>query len=461
MKKLRKLLAISLAMLLSITVLAACGNSGGETTDKPAENDSTNDSDTDEPDSTAIPGVDVPAENPEDVETDPNKLVLWSLFSGGDGAFMDQIITEYNATSPTKEVQSVMLVWGEYYTKLATAVATGNAPDIGVSHASKLPELVDQAVIIPIDQYAQAAGTDWTKYADGVIDSITFGSEKYALPLDVHAEILYFNKDIIAAADVELNADGLLDINSDQDLNDILTKVNTVIEDGGAALSFPQSGDEPYRIWWATYFQMNGSDLVNDAGDEITINREIAIEAAEYVKTYYSNGFAPAGIQDHQMLFQSGAAGLSYGGTWAIGVYEDTENLNYGAQPMPKLFDNDSGWADAHTLIMPTNKDRNEADTQSSVDFINYVSSEGAKTWALSGQIPSNTAVQGSSDFTDLPQRVNYVSASETAVFPSKSASFYAMKDVMIENLNTIWLEQVEVEAGIDELISQLEIAIQ
>ena len=31
-------------------------------------------------------------------------------------------------------------------------------------------------------------------------------------------------------------------------------------------------------------------------------------------------------------------------GTWATGAFEKTENLNFGAQAWPKLFDNDSCW---------------------------------------------------------------------------------------------------------------------
>ena len=49
--------------------------------------------------------------NPEAVQVDENKLVFWSLFSGGDGGFMDEIIADYNSKGPSKEVQSIMLVW--------------------------------------------------------------------------------------------------------------------------------------------------------------------------------------------------------------------------------------------------------------------------------------------------------------------------------------------------------------
>ena len=85
--------------------------------------------------------------DPSKVEVDENKLVMWSLFTGGDGEYMTKIIDDYNATSPSKQVQSITLVWADYYTKLQTAVAADKGPDIGLSHVSKLPELVDQGVV--------------------------------------------------------------------------------------------------------------------------------------------------------------------------------------------------------------------------------------------------------------------------------------------------------------------------
>ena len=144
--------------------------------------------------------------NPEAVAVDKDKLVFWSLFSGGDGEFMDKMISEYNESSPTKQVQSIMLVWADYYTKLQTAVAAGKGPDIGVSHASSLPELVEQGVVEPLDDYLDEQGVDLsTMYSETSMESVTFDGSIYAVHLDTHAEIMYFNKDILEQAGVALN----------------------------------------------------------------------------------------------------------------------------------------------------------------------------------------------------------------------------------------------------------------
>ena len=184
--------------------------------------------------------------DPSKVEVDENKLVMWSLFTGGDGEYMTKIIDDYNATSPSKQVQSITLVWADYYTKLQTAVAADKGPDIGLSHVSKLPELVDQGVVEPLNDYLDELGVDLSSmYTQNSLDSVTFDGEIYAIPLDTHAEVMYYNKDILEKAGIELNADGKLDISSLDDFKAMLDKIKAVMGDGESPLSLPNTGDDP------------------------------------------------------------------------------------------------------------------------------------------------------------------------------------------------------------------------
>ena len=470
----RKWLAALLTLTMTAGLLSGCGGGGSNTgatagTDAPAaEADSQEESgggNTEAADAegeasgdTADVNEDGTVNNPEAVQVDENKLVFWSLFSGGDGGFMDEIIADYNSKGPSREVQSIMLVWADYYTKLQTAVAAGKGPDIGVSHVSKLPELVDQGVVEPIDSYLEQMGFDMSSvYASNSIDSVTFDGQIYAIPLDTHAEILYYNTDILERAGVALNADGQLDINSWDEFKAIMDQCKAVLEDGETTLSMTNAGDDPYRIWWATYFQMGGTPLVNDDGTEVTLDMDIAKKAAETVKSLFEDGYIIEGIDDHQQLFQSGKEAFATCGTWATGAFEKTENLNFGAQAWPKLFDNDSCWADSHTMILPVNPDRTEEETLAAVEFLVGVSGDGGAIWAGSGQIPSNMSVLESDEYLSMPYRSSYKSALQTAVLPSKNPHFYAMKDGIIENLNTYWTNVADVDTAIQGLYDELE----
>ncbi|MDR2398495.1 MAG: extracellular solute-binding protein, partial [Spirochaetaceae bacterium] len=394
--------------------------------------------------------------NPEDVVVDPNKLVFWSLFAGGDGAWMDRVIADYNATGPARQVQPVMLVWADYYTKFGTAVAARKGPDLGVAHTSRLPELVEQGMVIPIDEYAAKAGVNWQDFAPAMVDAVSFDGKKYAMPLDTHAEILYVNLDKLATAGVPLTKDQLSVANL-AEFKGILDKIKATLGEGETVISLSQQGDDPYRVWWATYFQMGGSPLVNPSGTEITLDQTIAVQAADYVKSLWTEGYVLKGIDDHQRFFQDGHAALAYCGTWATGIFSETADLRFSAQPYPGLFGtNQACWADAHVFVIPAKQSRNTANTQAAVDFTFWAATKGGAIWAQSGQIPSHIPVQSSTDFLALPYRSGYARASSTAVLPTKNSNFGALRDAIIVNLNTIWTDQASSTEAVQQILTEM-----
>ncbi len=389
-------------------------------------------------------------ENPEAVEVDENKLVFWSLFSGGDGGFMDQIISEYNATGPAKEVQSIMLVWADYYTKLTTAVATGNGPDVGVSHASRLGMLINDGVIEPLNPYLDELGINLSDYfAQGSIDAVTVDGDIYAIPLDTHAEILYFNKDILEEAGVELNADGVIDINTPEDFTAVCDKIKAVMGEGESTIAITSKDDDPFRVWWATYIQMGGTPLMNEDQTDAGLDKEIAKAAAEFTKSLYDNGYALTGIEDHQKFFQAGTAGLLIGGTWAMGALEQTEGLNFGAMAWPQMFGTGT-FADQHTFVLPVNPDRTEEETLAAVQFMFSAPTEGGVIWANSGQVPAATAVVESEEYLALPYRSGTVSVLETAAYPVNCPTHLAMEADIKNALNEYWADTIDSETVAD-----------
>ena len=62
-----------------------------------------------------------------------------------------------------------------------------------------------------------------------------------------------------------------------------------------------------------------------------------------------------------------------------------------------------------------------------------------------------------SDEYLGMPYRSSYKSALQTAVLPSKNPHFYAMKDGIIENLNTYWTNVADVDTAIQGLYDELE----
>jgi multiple sugar transport system substrate-binding protein len=60
-----------------------------------------------------------------------------------------------------------------------------------------------------------------------------------------------------------------------------------------------------------------------------------------------------------------------------------------------------------------------------------------------------------------MPYRSSYVSEAKTAVLPSKNPHFYAMKDAMIKNLDTIWSDQKSSQDAIGNLNDALQSSLE
>ncbi len=396
--------------------------------------------------------------NPEAVAVEDGALSMWSLFTGGDGEWFKQIADDYNAGEDVKNpVQVITLVWADYYTKLQTAVATGNGPDIGVSHVSKLYELAESGVVEPITPYLEELGIDLSEqFSQTSIDSVTFDDEVYAIPLDTHSEIMYYNIDVLEQAGI--TEDEVLSVSSAEEFDALLAKCKENLPEDYSPIAVTSKDDDPYRLWYAVYFQMGGSDFVNDGATEVTLDEDIARAAMEYVKSWYDNGYILPGIEDHTAFFQTGKAAFHFAGTWVTGNLSNTEGLNFGLTTFPLLYgDTPICWSDSHTLTIPVNPDRTEEETLEAVKFIYSASVDGGLTWAGSGQIPASKKANESEEYKEMPG-YGAVAELEYSKYAPLATNYYGgMKADIISALNAYWQGGSDIDTAYEEVYAAIE----
>ena len=136
----------------------------------------------------------------------PIEIRMWTLLSGGDGARMRALVEDFNASQRAVRVTSTTLKWGEpFYTKLITSSVVGAGPDIATVHLSRLPNLAGGGVLRPIgDAELAAAGLRGSDYFPRQWEKSRYEGRNYAIPLDMHPMVMYYNKTLAGKA-------GLLD----------------------------------------------------------------------------------------------------------------------------------------------------------------------------------------------------------------------------------------------------------
>ena len=78
-------------------------------------------------------------------------ITFWTPLTGEDGAYMDQLVEDYNATNPDIKVKHV--ITADMYTKLSTVLNTGkDIPDLAIIHADRVPGYVKQGMLEPMTE---------------------------------------------------------------------------------------------------------------------------------------------------------------------------------------------------------------------------------------------------------------------------------------------------------------------
>ncbi|NOU96310.1 extracellular solute-binding protein [Paenibacillus sp. LMG 31456] len=388
------------------------------------------------------------------------ELTFWSLFSGGDGDFMQQMIDSFNKENPNIQVKNVMLEWAEYYTKLITGVSSGNGPDIGVSHTSKLPELVKQGVVNDLDSVAKVENLDWNKFNQNILSATILNKKHYAVPIDTHPFIFFYNKKLLKQA-------GLLDDKGKptieqtaQGFVDFVVKLKSSMQNNQMAFAFPSKGDDPYRLWWALYHQLGGKDVMADDLKTPSIDMDKAVKAANYMKDlYHKQQVIPLNLESGAKTFQAGNAGIFMGGVWNTGTFEQTNGLEFGAMTIPKFYDKLATWGDSHTLILPVQKKQDPIKQKAALAFMNFIAEHG-QIWAKAGHIPAKAKIVDDPEFKKLPYRSDYVSVADSVAFNKPTPYNWPVKTVVIRNLDTIWNNSVPAEEAFKKMQEEMKTVI-
>lgn len=191
----KKMLAILMAALMSLSMLAACGD---KEPDAPSESKSTESSAPSEEKKDEQPADSQTEENSMYEVTEPVAIDFWYNGSSN-GAFYDQIAEEFNSTHENITVTPICIgEYGEIKKQFVAAQAAGTGlPGALLINAPALRVYVDSGALEPLSNYFQAADVDISDYAEGYMNQGKFGDEYYAIPHGASMGVMFYNKDAL------------------------------------------------------------------------------------------------------------------------------------------------------------------------------------------------------------------------------------------------------------------------
>lgn len=349
----------------------------------------------------------------EDVTT----ITFWSLFTGADGEQMNNILQAYNAKDPTKQVVLATQDWDNYYTKLKTSIAGGEAADLAVSHDVNVWGMIKEGYLVSIEEEANRIGKgdvlDYANYANKIED-LRYEDSYYAVPIDAGQMHFSYNKEVLRAAgvldenDLPIFGEGL------DGFVEFIGKIAAVCPEGMAPFMLPHmSGSIPWYFYNSLYYQYGGEGtFINAEGTEWTMDKEIGLKALEAFQKIYSLGLRDG--NNWTDALDSGAIACCIGGSWQMNLMR--RNMiggpeNFGVCKIPQIGDKKYATAMySHVFVLPYSETRTDAQMEVCLDFMKFFADNNAM-WSEAGSVPAYIPSWESDLFKSFPMHGNFADA--------------------------------------------------
>jgi multiple sugar transport system substrate-binding protein len=357
-------------------------------------------------------------------------VVWWDFLSGGDGVRMKALLDQFNAEhADTIEIQATTLEWGvPFYTKVQTSAAVGEGPDVMTYHLSRLPVSVENGTLAEItDEDLASVGLSQGDYAAGNIEAAKVDGTLYAVPFDMHPIVLYYNKDILAAAGL-IGADGLpAGLDGAENFSAAMAKAKEAGAEWGMA-NFTANGDFQSRTIYSLLGQQDG---VVYADGEVLPNgsEEKLAKALALMASWVTDGYIPAQTDYPAALalFTSGKAAFHINGVWEVPTLTDLAaagNLGFewGAIELPVFFDHAATYADSHAFAIPVNAGKTVTPEKKAavLEVISWMNKHSL-SWATAGHIPAYMPVTQTPEYQAMQPQATYAVLAQNVVFDART----------------------------------------
>lgn len=247
------------------------------------------------------------------------ELTFWSWVSDTDTIkpVYEQAIKEFNSKNQFGvKIKAVYTPGEQYKTKLQTAMAANNAPDIlNMWAAGKMKPYVDAKRLYPISDI-MSKDKEWvSRYVNGVFDLTTFGGKVYGIPQIRVATVIYYNKQIFTKYGIK----------APQTWKELINVIKTLTKNG--ITPFALDARDPWILaMYAEYIanRIDPNAYKKVQKDPNAWTDSAYIETGKKIQELVKLGAFPKGATSldyvaARNLFDQGKAAMYVMGSWDVG----------------------------------------------------------------------------------------------------------------------------------------------
>ncbi|MFJ1578278.1 ABC transporter substrate-binding protein [Streptomyces sp. NPDC088182] len=344
---------------------------------------------------------------------------LWDLFSGADGALLNDMTRAARTDTRGTRIERTVLEWGTpYYTKLAMASAGGRGPDMAVAHMSRLAGYAPTGLLDPWDLDVLADyGVTRDDFADAVWSRTQSEGATYAIPLDTHPFIVFFHPEPAAAAGL-LAKDGTLDAEAFSSPDRFLAAGRELARASGKqgiAFGYVTDTAQGWRLFYGLYRQTGGAFRLPEGGPA-EVDEDRMAEVIAFMARLVDGRVNPRGLDYAAAIaaFANRQTAMILSGEWELGTFRAADK-NVQAASFPTVFGTPAVYADAHSFVLP-HRPRPDAAQRRRTHQATAALLKAGQIWATAGHIPAYRPVTRTKEYARLRPQAHYVQAQSHVV---------------------------------------------
>ena len=337
--------------------------------------------------------------------TEEVELEVWYAVSGVTGETFEAQVAQYMKENPNIKIEiSYAGSYADAAEKISANLLTGTAPDVALISAA--PLYTGARGDYTIETLIEDPAFDKDDIFSGVWEYAMFDGRICSIPYGISVPVLYYNKDIIEAAGIDMATE------APKTWDDLYALAERAQANGNINNSTAFYGFEVNDAPWLfkSMLNQNGNSIVDSAnGNAPVYNDEKAAEVASFWQKLAVNGIMP--VAEHSNADKSFLAGnVAFNVSSSIRLARWTDGtVNYGVLPMPS-FDEEAVALGGNMLtLFPDGSD--DATIAAAWDLIKYLTNaENHTAFSMAtGYLPIHASAAESEElkayFAEDPRR--------------------------------------------------------
>lgn len=276
------------------------------------------------------------------------EITFWHSFTQGPRLESIQATADkFMKENPNVKIKIETFSWADFYTKWTTGLASGNVPDMSTALPGQVVEMMDAGAITPLNDLIDDIGKD--KFSEKALSEGEKDGEYYSIPLYSHAQVMWYRKDLLAKAGLDVP----------KTWDEFAKAAKALTKDGIYGCSFPcGSGDLMATRFLNFYVRSAGDSLLTD-DLKANLTSKAAIDGINFWVDIYKNCSPKDSVNyvtlDQANLYYQGKTAFDFNSGFQIsGVQTNSPDLldQIDCAPLPKINADDPDYG-AETSNIP------------------------------------------------------------------------------------------------------------